>query len=123
MLIMSGPLVFGSERLKDLVARKSTTWDGGLIFMKELAYDLDNDKHYWIVKTNGPGFLSIMCDRWLGCVGWGTIRKGEDGKMQICQAMPKKIEESLRKQTIKRLLEDKVSGVSLFSSNEGSGAV
>lgn len=100
---MKPPIVFGSKALIEAVTRKDVAWPIKTVFMIEHAYAFDNTRHYWLVQLNDKSYITISSDRFYNCLGWGTIRKGEDGKMQICQTMPKEVEAALRKQTIEHI--------------------
>lgn len=95
------PMVFGSKSLQLLVHNTNMSFGAGVIFMTELAHAKDKDKDYWLVKKNDDSFITIISD---DCIrGWGTIRKAANGRMEICQVMPREIEQDLRQQTIDTL--------------------
>src|ERR1700677_4501773 len=100
---MNPPMVFGGKSLIETVTKKSITWPIKLVFMIEHAYAQDSAKHYWLVQCNDKSYMTVISDRFFNCVGWGTVRKGDDVKMQVCQAMPKEIEKALRIQTIEKI--------------------
>ena len=103
------PMVFGGTALQSLVQSNSIIWGKGVIFMTELAHVSDADKLYWIVRKNDRSFNTITCDKRYGCLGWGTIRRDENGKMRICQVLPKHIEQALRRLTVITLKKEAVS--------------
>jgi hypothetical protein len=98
------PMVMGSKRLEHLVnSAPHINWGMGCIFMTEMAHEMDKDKYYWIVRKNNHQYITVSCTLTYGQVGWGTIRENKDGKMEICQIMPRHIEVSLRKQVYEKL--------------------
>lgn len=107
----SSVMVFGGRLLQRLMEFADIEW-GTVIFLTELAFAADKDRYYWIAQTDNKSFITILCDKDFTHVGWGQVRKDKDGKMQICQNIPKEIERSLRHTTVDSLRKEALSGLS-----------
>lgn len=98
-------MVTGNDPLLQTLVEynKDNWWPATVRFIEKLAHVKDHKKHYWIARRSDGIFVSISCNHFLEGAGWGTIRKDDNGHMQICQVLPEDIEKILRKATYEAL--------------------
>ncbi len=113
-------MVVGNDATLQLLLDKTPKqWPSSVRFLVKLAHVKDDHKHYWIAKRSDGVFVTITADHYLNFIGWGTIRKDDNGFMQIAQVVPPEIEEALRASTFITLKSQALSRVSGRGVKEG----